>query len=199
MLNSKMVKVTLRDIAKMLVKNMRIEGQDFGSKIEAYILLLKKLDKPSKLALSAAYVFSSKCPKAEREDLFQELVTRCYEANPQSEINAYSISRCDWKNWLDSWYREHKTTLQSYDVTIQDDDGNEFRASELLVGDCEFEARECSNLDASNIWQKLPDDVKPLVAKRLSGKALTNIERKVIYNFTRTPKAKAILALAQSY
>jgi hypothetical protein len=30
MLNSKMVKVTLRDIAKILVKNMPIEGQDFG-------------------------------------------------------------------------------------------------------------------------------------------------------------------------
>jgi hypothetical protein len=186
MLNSKMVKVTLRDIAKMLVKYMPIEGQDFTSKIEAYISLLKKLDKPSKLALTAAYIFSSKCPKAEREDLFQELVTRCYEANPQSEINAYSVARCDWKNWLDSWYREHKTTLQSYDITIQDDGGNEIRASELLVGDCEFEARECSNIDASNIWQLLPVDIKPLVQKRLSGLGLSAKEGMRLMRFSRS-------------
>ena len=189
MLNSKMVKVTLRDIAKMLVKYMPIEGQDFTSKIEAYISILKKLDKPSKLALTAAYVFSSKCPKAEREDLFMELVTRCYEANPQSEINAYSIARCDWKNWLDSWYREHKTTLQSYDITIQDDDGSEIRASELLVGDCEFEAHECSNIDASNIWQKLPADIKPIVQKRLIGLALSKDQQKRLERFRHSKPA----------
>ena len=54
-------------------------------------------------------------------------------------------------------------------MIIEDADGNEIRASELLVGEVEFEAKEIDFLDASASWKKLPKAIKPIVQKRLVG------------------------------
>jgi len=191
MLNSKRVKVTLRDIAKMLVKAMPIDGQEFGLKVEAYISQLKKLKPEAKLALAAAYVFSSKVSKQDRDDMFQDITLALFKAKVKDEALAYSIARCDW---LDFWRKQyHKPACDSLDTIQILDTGEEVSASELIAGEVEFEAKECDKLDASNIYNSLPASVKAIVNKRLAGKALTGAERVAIMRFTRTKQAKAIL------
>jgi len=192
MLNSKRVKVTIRDIAKMLVKNMPIQAQDFTDKIEATILTLNKLSKNAKLALASAYVFSSKVPKQDREDMFQDITLEILKSGTKDEPPAYSIARCDWQNWWEKRYNRAEKTGDSLDVVIEDADGNEIRASELLVGEVEFEAKEIDFLDASASWKRLPKEIKPIVQKRLSGLALTGSERVALCRFNKSPRALAI-------
>jgi len=196
MLNSKMVKVTLRDIAKMLVKAMPIDGQEFGDKVEAYIAILKKLKPEAKTALAAAYVFSSKVNKQDREDMFSDIVLAVLKANVKDEALAYSIARCDW---MDFWRKQyHKPQVDSLDNIVIDNDGNEISASELIAGEVEFEAKEVDKLEASQIYNSLPFGVKVIVNKRLAGKAVTGAERLAMFRFTKTAKAKLILATIQS-
>lgn len=193
MLNSKHVKVTLRDIAKMLVKNMPIQEAEFTEKIEATIKALKKLDKNAKLALASAYVFSSKVPRQDREDLFQDITLAILESGTKDEPLAYSIARCDWKNWWEKRYSQARFTADSLDVEIEDEDGNEIRASELLVGEVEFEAKEIGFLDGCALWDKIPAVIKPIVQKRLAGLALTRPERLDLYYYTLTPEMQALV------
>lgn len=192
MLNSKRVKVTLRDIAKMLCKALPLEQTDFYDKVEATIKTLKKLPPNARLALASAYVFSSKVPKQDREDLFQDITLEVLKSGTKDEPLAYSIARCDWRNWWEKRYNRAELTGDSLDIVLEDSDGNEIRASELLVGELEFEAKEIDFLDASAIWQKLPAAIRPIVQKRLAGKALTGAERVSICRFVKTPKAEQI-------
>lgn len=198
MLNTKHVKVTNRDIAKMLCKSLPLEGQEFSAQVELAIETVRKLKPQARLALSCAYIFSAKCPRQDREDLFQDIALAVLKSGAKDEALAYSIARCDWRDWYEKRYFRDTKNAGSLDVTIEDGDGNEILASELLVGEVEFEAKECDYLDASTIWQKLPEEIRPIVQKRLTGLALTGTERSTLCRFTKTPKASKILATLQS-
>lgn len=161
--------ITYRHIAIMLVKAMPVEDQEFSDKVNEYLETIKALPKNAKVALRSAYIFGSKAPRQEREDLFQDIVLAILKSQVEDERLAYAIARCDWMDWWKKYtIRQH----YSLDSVTEDEDGNPTTLRELIVGETEFELKMDGKLDAERIWQKLPDYIKPLVQRRLLGYGL---------------------------
>jgi hypothetical protein len=144
-----------------------------------YINLIKstakafdKLGTNEQLAVEAAYIFSRKVPYNERQDLFQELVAAILQSGTENAAFAYTIARRDWQDW----WRSYKTRSHFYggylSEVILNEDGEETELAELLVGEVEFERKQIDKLDAQQLWQQIPADIKTLVMKRLQGKPL---------------------------
>ncbi len=168
------IKVTTRDIAKMLVSQLPVEGAEYGAAVETALAEINKLPTNTRNYLKLAYIFSRKAPREEREDLFQEITLALLQSGVKDVKLAYSVARCDWKNF---WARYKTRQHFSLDSVISDEDGNECTIGDLLVGEIEYEHKLDSLLDAELLWNKIPADIKPLVTKKLIGKPLT-AERK---------------------
>jgi hypothetical protein len=79
MLKTQYIKTEYRDIAKMLVKALPVENNDFGLKVEEYTAIIKSLSSEAKAALKCAHIFSTKASKEERQDLAQfRILVRTY-------------------------------------------------------------------------------------------------------------------------
>lgn len=185
------IKVEYRDIAKMLASALPVEGEEFGRKVEEYLEAIKAMPVEAKTALKVAYIFSHKVPREEREDMFQDLALACFKAKVKDEKLAYAIARCDWLDWWSKYKIRQHTSLDS---VVEDSEGNATTLAELLVGEMEFETKMDGQLDGERIWDKLPADIKPLVAKRLMGKALTVTERKRMSRFVQHQGVSLLLA-----
>ena len=185
------IEVTYRDIAKMMASALPVEGDEFSLKVAETIETIKRLPQEAKIALKVAYIFSRKVPRQEREDLYQDIALAVLRAKTREEKLAYAIARCDWKNW----WRQYKVRQHtSLDSVVEDSDGNPVTLAELLVGETEFQLKMDGKLDAERIWDKLPDNIKPLVQNRLLGKALTHQERNTMNYFVRTKGYQLLLA-----
>ncbi len=93
-----------RHLARMFAYSFNAEDQ--GETEQVILNQIKALSREAKYALRSAYIFASKAPKQEREDLFQELFSKCFAARPDNERLAYAITRADWSSW---WERQsHK-------------------------------------------------------------------------------------------
>ena len=177
------IKVTYRDIAKMLASALPIEGDDFRDRVNTNLKAIESLSTETKTALKSAYIFSRKVPRQERQDLFQDLILAILKARTKDEKLAYAIARCDWINW---WKKYKIRQHYSLDTIIEDEDGNPQRMGELIVGVVDFEYKMDGKLDADRIWQKLPQDIKAIVQKRLLGQPLLNTERARMSYWTKT-------------
>jgi len=185
------IKVTHRDIAKMMVSALPVGGEEFGSKVEEYIDTIRALPAPAKVALKTAYIFSRKVPREEREDMFQDLAMAVLKTQTGDERLAYAVARCDWKNWWSKFkIRQH----YSLDSVVDDGEGNKVALSELIIGECEFEIKANGDLDAQRIWDLLPGDIQGIVQKRLIQQPLTNRERARLSYWTGTQGYKVALA-----
>jgi len=185
------IEVTYRDIAKMMSSALPVEGEEFGLKVAETLQTIKRLPKEAKIALKVAYVFSRKVPRQEREDLYQDIALAVFRAHLKDERLAYAIARCDWKNW----WRQFKVRQHlSLDSVTEDNDGNPVTLAELLVGETEFELKMDGKMDAERIWDKLPDNIKPIVQNRLLGKALNSSERNKLNRYIKADGLSLILA-----
>lgn len=171
------IKTTYRDIAKMLVKAMPVEGQDFADKVEQYIGTIRAMPNEARIALKSAYIFSRKVPREEREDLFQDLALAILKARCNDERLAYSIARCDWKNW---WAKYKIRQHYSLDSVVDDGDGGQTTFGELLVGEVDFETRINGDLDGQALYERLPEWIKKLVDKGLSGQGIRGGDRQLL-------------------
>lgn len=169
------LKVTYRDIAKMLASALPVEAEEFGLKVETYLEAIKAMPIEAKNALKVAYVFSRKVPREEREDMFQDIALAVFKAKASSEKLAYTIARLDWLDWWDKYKIRQHTSLDS---VVETDNGNPVALGEMLVGEVEFETKINGKMDAERIWDKLPEDIRPLVLKRLEGKPILAGNRK---------------------
>lgn len=171
------IKVTYRQIAKMLVKALPVEEVEFSLKVEEYLEVIKAMPEGCKLALKSAYIFSRKVPREEREDMFQELTLAILKAKATDERLAYAVARCDWQNWWQKYMiRQH----YSLDSIVDDGEGNQVSFSELLVGEVEFENRLDGDLDGQRLFEQLPKWVQDIVKKRLLGHPIRGGERKLL-------------------
>jgi hypothetical protein len=50
--------------------------------------------------------------------------------------------------------------------------------ADMIIGSVEYETRYDGKIEAETIWSKIPDNIKPIILKKLSGKALTSGKRK---------------------
>lgn len=183
--------ITYRDIAKMLVKAMPVEGEDFAEKVNEYLETIRVMPVQAKLALRSAYIFSRKVPIEEREDLFQDIALAILKAKVEDERLAYAIARCDWKDW---WKRYKVRQHYSLDSVIEDDDGSPVTLGELIVGEAEFERKMDGKLDAERIWQKLPSYIKPIIQTRLLGKAVNQTDRQRLNRWIKKEGYQLLLA-----
>jgi hypothetical protein len=175
--------VTCRHVAIMMASALPIEGEDFRNRVEANLEAIKSLPVEQKTALKMAYIFSRKVPRQEREDLFQDIAIKLFEANTSEQRLAYAIARCDWRDW---WKKYKIRQHYSIDSVTEDEDGNPATLGELIVGESEFELKMDGKLEAQKIWHKLPDKIKPIVQNRLLGQALTHQERNTLNYWVRT-------------
>ena len=168
------INVDYRRIAKMMASALPVNDEEFGQAVNDYLTAIKRMPTPAKLALKAAYIFSHKVPREEREDVFQDIALAVLKADTKDAKLAYALARCDWKDW---WRKYKVRQHYGLDCVVEDDTGNPSTFSELLVGEVEFEFKMDGKLDGERIWDALPADIKPLIQKRLLGKPLSS-ERK---------------------
>lgn len=168
------INVDYRKIAKMMASALPVDGEEFGQAVNNYLAAIRRMPTPAKLALKAAYIFSHRVPREEREDMFQDIVLAVLEADTNEAKLAYAVARCDCVNW---WAKYKVRQHYSLDSVINDDSGNPVTMAELLVGEVEFELKLDGKMDAELMFDALPADIKPLIQKRLLGKPLSS-ERK---------------------
>ncbi len=185
------IEITYRDIAKMLASALPVQDDDFAFQVECNLEAIKRLPVEAKHALKVAYVFSRKVPRQEREDLFQDIALAILKVRTRDERLAYSIARCDWRDW---WRKFSIRQHYSMDSITEDEDGNPVTLAETIVGEVEFENKMDGKLDAERIWSKLPVDIKPLVFKRLIGKGLNASERGTLFRWISKAGYQLILA-----
>ncbi len=168
--------LTYRHIARMFAQSLPVEGEDLASKVEEYLAIIKALPASARYALRAAYIFGSKAPREEREDLFQELALKVLQVKADNERLAYAVARADWLDWWKHYKRERNFTATSLESTTMDEDGNSVTLGSLLVGECDCEIKMDGKLDAERIFDLLPDNLKRIVEKRLSGQLVHPLE-----------------------
>lgn len=168
---------TYRNIAKMLASALPIEDDEFREVVERNLKTIRAMPKGQKIALRSAYIFSRKVPKEEREDLFQELTLAILEQRVDDERLAYAIAKCDWRDWWAKYKVRSHYLAGSLNARLESSDDQEFEFGELLVGEVEFERKMAGKIDGQALYSKLPEAIKPIVTKRLLGRALTGPER----------------------
>jgi len=183
--------ITYRNIAIMLVKALPVEGTQFTDKVNEYLKVIKAMPREHKAALKAAYIFSRKVPREEREDLFQELALTLLKAKTKEDRLAYAIARCDWRNW---WQKYKIRQHYSLDTVIDQGDGDPITLGETLIGEIEFEHKMDGKIDGDRLWQKLPGNIKAIVSKRLIGKALNNTERSQLNRWIKSKGYQLLIA-----
>lgn len=161
--------VTYRKIAKMLCSALPVEGEEFGYMVTNTLEVIKAMPAEDKNALKAAYIFSRKVPREEREDMFQELALALLEARTKDERLAYTIARCDWRNWWEKFKTREHYLAGSLNRTVSNGEGGEVEFGELLVGEVEFERKMQGKIDGEALYKQLPGWVQRLVSKRLAG------------------------------
>ena len=138
-----------------------------------------------------AYIFSRKVPSQERKDFFQDIALALFKAHARDDKLAYAIARCDWRDW---WKKYKIRQHYSLDSVIEDEDGNPATLGELIIGEAEFELKMDGKLDAERIWNKLPDNIKPIIRSRLIGQALTGAQRVALHRWIGTSGYQLLLA-----
>jgi len=184
-----------RNIAKLLASALPLEDRELGQTVEDYLKAILALPDWEKAALRAAYIFSRKVPFEDREDVFQELALGVLKEKGEGEALAYTIARCDWRDWWQKYQTRKRIKWYSlnaiaqghdHDGTLADDTGLEYDLGELLVGEAEFERKIDGKLAAEALWAKLPDTIKRVVNRRLLGYSLTSTERSRLATFVNS-------------
>jgi len=78
------MKVTNRQIAKILVRALPLADEEIAGKTEEYIRAIEAMPENARLALQSAYILSSKVPKEEREKVIERIeAQRIYRELPR--------------------------------------------------------------------------------------------------------------------
>lgn len=192
------MRVTYRQIAKVLVRGLPLNNNEVASKVEEYIRVIEAMPEKARLALQSAYIFASKVPPDEREDMFLELFGQVLKAFNHQKIKtqiarvnetfAYKVARCDWLTWYRDCKRHQPHWAGSLNEVTTDEDGHEVELIDTMVGEAHFEDETVAKLDAQRIWDSLPDTIKPIIKKRLRGETLTNAEKCKLHRYRKLLK-----------
>lgn len=191
------INVQYHDIAKMFCKALPIAklangkrandtNQDIYSEhVQAITKAIKSLPISARLALKSAYIFSAKVPREDREDMFQELALAVLTVGTDSEKFAYTIARQDWRNWWSKYYTRQNYYGGSLNETVTDSDNNEVELVQLLAGTIEYDRKYDGDIDGQAIYRQLPENIRPIIDKRLIGTALNASERQALSRYVR--------------
>lgn len=112
-------------------------------------------------------------PPGYSRDLAQDIALAWLEAKPATGVLAYGIARkLTWLRWR-AWHTQtHRVALSLDDLGLGVGDGRDAEWSRLAdyVGAAvEFESLVIGLQGATTIWAMMPEDIRRIVAKRLSG------------------------------
>ena len=177
------MRVTYRQIAKVLVRGLPLDDDEIASRVEDYVKDIEAMSDNQKLALKAGYIFASKVPKEEQADMFQELITAILENGTDSEALAYTIARNGWIDWI-----RKKETLKchlagSLNEVRTDQHGNEYELIDTIVGMDDLEDKVINRIEAQRLYRQLPRHIKLIVKKLRRGEKLLKKERDKIYDY----------------
>ena len=145
------MKVTSQMIARLLVRALPVEGEELASKVEEYTRAIDAMPQNARLALKSAYIFSTKMPKEERENMFQELARKVLIAFNHSKVDipevnetfAYKVAHNNWLTWWRDTSRHRRIApSDNFNEVTTDEDEDEVELIDTLVGEDDFE-REC--------------------------------------------------------
>jgi hypothetical protein len=131
----------------------------------------------------------------DRDDLLQEFSIALLEVKPRQANLAYAICRNQLVNWHRHSSYVSKHEIGSLNWTVEDEDGEEVEAIELVAGEVEFEYKLASRIDANTLFQKLPPRIKRIVARRLLGIKIKHSDVVAMRWFILSPKGQALLIL----
>lgn len=199
-LESKYIRVTIRDIAKMFTYSLgvKLNSQEFLENVESNMRTIENLPIESRQALKLAYLFSSRVPSEDKQDFFQELALTLFRKRVKDEKLAYVIARCDWVEFWKTY--KHKSEneisldkLMSFDDP-ENENGSENRENgkhlaELFISGIEYENTQSPKakriIEAIKSHGKNGQRILEIASKRLSGQSLTNAERKCLCVFAQ--------------
>ncbi|MDD5510670.1 MAG: hypothetical protein PHI12_07670 [Dehalococcoidales bacterium] len=168
-MNTDTIKVEYRSIAKVLCTN--IPECDYTAAVESTLEAVKNLPEQTKLSMRIAYIFASKVPYDDRLDCFQDFTATLLKSGIDEPKLAYSVIRGDWLDW---WKASKIHAHIDLDSKIESDDGDVTSLGDLIVGEIEFVNKYESDDTAVRLWSRIPDDIKPLIIKRMRGQSLTH-------------------------
>jgi len=175
------MRVTYRQIARVLVKGLPLDDSEIASKVDEYTKAIEAMPEEARVALKAGYIFSSKVPLEERGDMLEELTLAVLRKNTKSEGVAYMTARGKWLDELGCG--EHKKKRHPTDslneVTVLDN--QEVELIDTLVGEADLEDKAINRIEAQRIYRELPRHIKLIVKKRFRGEVLSAKERKTLF------------------
>lgn len=171
---------TYRQVAKGMASGLPLEGEKFREAIVEYLRAIKSLPIADRIALKCAWIFSRRVPAQERQDCLQHFYLLLLDKPTQDERLAYTIARCDWKNWWRDYtrYAQYVTRYLSENVGI--DGEGEIELAEALAGDVDFERRLIGDMDGQALYDKLPAWVQRLVNRAIIGYPIKGGERQLL-------------------
>jgi hypothetical protein len=176
------MRVTYRQIARVLVKGLPLDDDEVAGKVDEYTKAIEAMPEEARVALKAGYIFSSKVPLDERRDMFQELFYAVLRKDTKDEGVAYMTARGKWLDELGCG--EHKKKRQPVSslnrVTVLDN--QEVELIDTLVGMDDLEDKVIERIEAQRIYRELPRHIKLIVKKRFRGEKLQPSEKRLLFN-----------------
>jgi len=181
------MRVTYRQIAKILVRALPLDDEELDNKIEEYTRAIEAMPEQARFALQSAYIFSSKVPPKEREDLFQDIVCavlRKKKSNDDGSV-AYVTGRGKWLDRLPPpperrCHKKKHHPTSSLNEVIADDNGHKVELIDTLVGEANLEDKVIERIEAQRIYRELPRHIKLLVKKRFRRERLSHREKDIL-------------------
>lgn len=184
------MKVTYRQIAKILVRGLPLDSQELPQAIEQYTKAIEAMPEKARFALQSAYIFSSKVPPDQREDMFQDIVYAVLRKSKDGEGVAYMTGRGKWLDGLGGEHKKKHHPASSLNEVITTDDKGEIELGETIVGMDNLEDKIINRVEAQRIYRELPRHIKLLVKRMFRGEVLLPKERSMVFRYRRKLNSK---------
>lgn len=189
------MRVTYRQIAKILVRGLPLNDNEIASKIEEYTRAIEAMPEQARFALQSAYIFSSKVPPKEREDFFQELVCAVLEMNTKDEAYGYMKARGIWLDRVEGFAqregshkkKHHKVSSLNEVIVL---DNQEVELGDRIIGADDLEDKVIERIEAQRIYRELPRHIKLIVKKRFRGEPLSKREKQQLFKCRQELRCK---------
>ncbi len=134
-------------------------------------------------------------PHQEREDAAQNLSLQLLQARPDNPKHAFGICRKATAYW---WRQYAVRQHYSLDYVLENDEGDRLGELADFVSGCfQYELTVDyvdGKLDGESLWKRLPELIRPIISKRLTGKRLSDAERQRLHRWVKADGVTMLLA-----
>jgi len=184
------MRVTCRQIARVLVKGLPLNDDEVAGKVDEYTKAIEAMPEKTRHALQSAYIFSSKVPPEEREDLFQDIVYAVLQKSKDGEGVAYMTGRGKWLDGLGCGEHKKKRHPSSSLNEVITTEGQDIELGETLVGTDDLEDKVIERIEAQKIYLELPRHIKLIVKKRFRGELISPKEKRQLLKYRQELRCK---------